>query len=88
MSLIILAILLIADGVLTYHVLKKGGQEQNPLMRLLMEHMKVKPALVATRVAGLALFALAYPHWLVWVACVFYAGVVGWNVWQWRKSNP
>lgn len=88
MSLLILAILMAADSVLTYHVLNKGGKELNPLVQFLIDRFGAIPALAGSKVAVFALFVFAYPHWLVWAFCVFYAGVVAWNVWQWRKSNP
>ena len=88
MSLILLAILMTADSVLTYFVLQRGGRELNPIVKWLMNKFGQVPALAGSKAIVFLLFVAAYPHWLLWVACAFYAGVTAWNAYQWRKSNP
>lgn len=80
-----LALLQALDVLSTVHVLKRGGQELNPVMRKAMDKLGMLPALLITKAAFLGLVAAGIQYaalpmqwqllFLIGVS-VFYVGIV------------
>jgi len=77
-----LFVLLVADGWTTYKILKLGGVELNPVVRVLVRLLGRYTALVATRAFGLSLGMLIstsiYAIPALGALCVLY-GYILWN---------
>lgn len=84
--LFLLIALQVADAFLTVKILKDGGQELNPVMRLVMSKLGVVGAMAALKTVLVILVAAAWNETLTFWACVFYIGVVGWNTYQVLKK--
>lgn len=74
--LLLLALLQIADGVLTHLGLNRGAKEANPVMRFLIERIGQVPALVAAKLATFGIVALIDIDLLTIVGIVLTAIVV------------
>lgn len=80
-----LSCLIVADGILTYEILRRGGRELNPVLRWLFKKIGVAEGIVLSRLVLLAIFIVAVPNspvWLFVVFNVFYAFVVAHNAKQ------
>jgi uncharacterized protein YacL len=80
-----LCCLVVADGLLTHEILRRGGRELNPIMRKLFEKIGAVEGLILSRMVLVMFFIAALPtmHVIGWVALnVFYAFVVAHNVKQ------
>ena len=80
-----LSCLIVADGVLTYEILRRGGRELNPVLRWLFEKIGVAEGIVLSRLVLLIIFIVAIqnsPVWLFVVFNIFYAFVVAHNAKQ------
>ena len=78
----ILAALQVADIYTTRRILLAGGKEMNPTVRWLIGRFGIMPALLMSKAAVLALaaaFVIPFP-WLLGGLCVFYAGIIWYNV--------
>jgi hypothetical protein len=88
MSLILLSFLcclVVADGILTHEILRRGGREMNPVLRKLFEKIGVVEGLVLSRAMLIMVFIASLNSMPVlgWVALnVFYAFVVAHNAKQ------
>ena len=85
-----LCCLVIADGVLTYEILRRGGKELNPVMRWIFEKLGVIEGIVVSRLVMLATFGFAaqvIPAWAFLVLFAFYAFVITHNVNQLKKDK-
>lgn len=89
--LILFAALNIADGVLTYKIIRGGGHEMMPVADNLIKRLGLRNALTILKVltvAGIwywAFHGLA-PAVLAWM-CAAFAAIVGWNFIQYRKHR-
>lgn len=54
-AVVLAAVLVLADAVLTMHALSRGAVEVNPLLSVLNGRPELAPAVAAAKVAGLAL---------------------------------
>ena len=82
----LLAALQVVDVALTVAILKRGGQELNPLLAWLMKALgSVAGALLAVKVAVLALVAIFYAHVPLWLMAVFCAVMVAVCLHNWRE---
>ena len=80
--LALLAALQLADIYTTRRILLAGGKEMNPAVRWLIGRFGIMPALLVSKAAMLVLataFLLPYP-WALGGLCVFYAGIIWYNV--------
>lgn len=78
----------IADAALTALILKRGGWELNPIMRWAMGRIGVVPTLFATKVVICAAIFLVLPlmwTWVMFLLCLWYVWVCGWNASQYIK---
>lgn len=78
-------VLAVADGVLTWKIIKEGGRELNPVLAWMITHCGLWQTLSLTR-ALIVLIVLAAPAALPWLVPIE-AAVVVWNVWQLRKGR-
>ncbi|WP_442867566.1 DUF5658 family protein [Castellaniella sp. S9] len=77
-----------ADAVLTTLTLNRGGRELNPIMRWAMGRIGVVPTLFATKVVICAAIFLVLPWmwtWVMFLLCLWYVWVCGWNASQYIK---
>lgn len=85
---LLLVALNVADAVTTTMGIKRGARELNPVMRVLMAKVGPLPALLGWKGAFLGVMFYFLPvidPRAMMVLCVFYAGVVGWNIFQIRS---
>jgi hypothetical protein len=88
MSLILmtfLCCLVVADGILTHEILRRGGREVNPVLRKLFEKIGIIEGLVLSRAMLIMVFIASLNAMPVigWFALnVFYAFVVAHNAKQ------
>ena len=72
-------LLQLADGWTTHEILKRGGYERNPLVRMAMETLGVVPALLLYKVLGCVAGWLVYSTGTLWamgMITVFMAGII------------
>ena len=72
-------LLQLADFVTTYEILRLGGYERNPLVRMAMETLGVIPALLLYKVLGCVAGWLVYSTGTLWamgMITVFMAGII------------
>ena len=89
-AILTLALLQVGDVYTTHLVLSKGGTEQNPAMRWVLDRFGFG-GLVLVKVVMLAVIIYAVldnqmPLWFLLGLCAMYAGVVVWNWRQHKKS--
>ena len=80
-----LSCLIVADGVLTYEILRRGGRELNPVLRWLFEKIGVIEGIVLSRLILIMIFIVAIPNSPVWLFVlfnIFYAFVIAHNAQQ------
>lgn len=80
-----LCCLVIADGILTYEILCRGGKELNPVVRWVIEKCGIVEGLVVTRMILVLIFIVSVqsmPTWGFFALNVFYAFVVAHNAKQ------
>ena len=78
-AFIILVLLNIVDGLLTYRLLSSGGKELNPIMAMFMGLLGVIPALVIIKMAMLGLlYVIDIGDWL-WLVVALFAAICVWN---------
>ena len=85
---ILFAVLNAADAATTLAGLKRGAREANPVMRALFAKLGPAPVLIAWKAVFLGAMFYFLPVIDVralMVLCVFYAGVVAWNIVQLRS---
>lgn len=80
-GLILLALLQVGDWLTTRTVLKRGGQELNPVIRSLLDLLGIDPALILKGILVVLIAYLTGPI-VVWIGVVLYTAVVGWNIYQ------
>lgn len=80
---ILLCIVAIADGVLTFLILKEGGKELNSLMKQLMDKIGIVPTIVINRVVLLTI-GFFVPQLAMPLSLIF-AAVAAWNLVQYLK---
>ena len=72
-------LLQLADFVTTYEILRLGGYERNPLVKMAMDTLGVVPALLLYKVLGCAAGVLVYSTGTLWamgMVTVFMLGIV------------
>ena len=72
-------LLQLADGWTTHQILKRGGYERNPLVRMAMDTLGVVPALMLYKVLGCVAGWLVYSTGTLWAMAlitVFMAGII------------
>lgn len=72
----------VLDCYTTYHILKRGGAELNPVMRKLMEWWGVLPTLLSVKIPLTVLVFIAVLNYYIWEALVvinILYGIVLWN---------
>lgn len=80
-----LCCLVIADGILTYEILCRGGKELNPVVRWAIEKLGIVEGLVLTRMVLVLVFIVSVqsmPAWGFFALIVFYAFVIAHNAKQ------
>lgn len=87
----ITVLLAVADILLTNRILAAGGKELNPVMRWCMDRCGKywwAPKMVLTCLVVLVLLRSGGGHWLpLTVACAIQAGIVAWNIKEYRKQT-
>ena len=74
------------DVALTLAILRRGGTELNPLLSRLMRALRSPlAALLAVKVAVLALVAIFYAHVPLWLMAAFCAVMVAVCLHNWRE---
>lgn len=84
-ALLVFIALQIADAGLTVVIIRAGGRELNPAVRVLIERLGLVPGLVAAKALLIALVLACLPIVPLWALIaldVLYMGVVGWNATQ------
>ena len=88
MAELVLVILNLSDGWLTHRILKNGGREVNPIMRMLMEEFGVIPALFWTKAVLVGVVLAVQLGDALWAINALFAFVVIWNARQlWQKKT-
>jgi hypothetical protein len=85
MWFILLCVTVIADGVLTYLILKQGGRELNAFMAQIMDKIGMMQTIVLSRalllIIGYTITQLAMP------LAIIFAVVSAWNLIQYIKGR-
>ena len=82
------AVLQVADGMTTLHILARGGKELNPAMRWIFEQIGTLNGVFITKTLLVIVFWMFYdyiPIWAFAAMCGLYAAVVYHNVNELRK---
>lgn len=82
---VILVALNVVDVYLTLKILKRGGRELNPIMRVAMERLGQKQALIGVKLLVLGALYLVLPQvpeWALWGLIGIYVLVVAHNARQ------
>lgn len=90
-TLSLLFLLLVAlnalDAVSTIHIILKGGEEKNPLLRPILQRLGVVPGLVLAKVVSLAIIwvvVLNLPMqsavWMLAALIVCYIAILAYNI--------
>jgi hypothetical protein len=87
--LIVLALLQLGDGLTTYYVISRGGQELNKIMAYLFSKVGMVPALI---IKGIFVVIVGWiggtaSIWSLCLLIVMYLAVVGWNLYQIVQMN-
>ena len=86
-AFIVLVLVNVLDGYLTYRLISGGGKELNPIMACVMEILGVAEALICIKLAMLGLvYALDLGDW-VWLLVVIFSAACIWNLKE-TKWNP
>ena len=88
--LLIFALLNLADGVITYKIIRAGGHEMMPVADNLIKRLGVRDALTILKVltiAGIWWWAFnGLPASILAWMCAAFAAIVAWNFIQYRKG--
>ncbi len=90
MLYLVFAVLQLFDAITTSEVIKAGGRELNPVLRWVFGRVGTVNGLATIKLALLALVLAVLPwlpFWVLLVLCVAYAGVVVWNLLQYRDMQ-
>lgn len=88
--LLILVALNIADIVLTYKILKRGGRELNPFLDSLFKRYNPVVVMVVAKLAylvPLAIFISVVPVAVLYVLITLYTALLLWNVKEYIKQG-
>ena len=72
-------VLQVFDGWTTHEIIKLGGYERNPLVRMAMETLGIIPALILYKALGIVAGVLVYSTGTLgamWLIVVFMVGIV------------
>ena len=72
-------VLQVFDGWTTHEIIRRGGYERNPLVRMAMETLGVIPALMLYKALGCIAGWLVYSTgtlWAMWIIVIFMVGIV------------